>query len=362
MTRKTYLDYLSSRLRCLISSIECLTSNIIMEELKNRARDLLQKLNLDEKRKKVRELEAESSHPDFWQDNRTAAAKMKELALLQKEIENAEYVELLIDEDASEELESMINEMEKTAYLSGLYDKGNAILSIHAGQGGVDAMDWASMLFRMYSRYFERKGWKFEEIDFDPGEEAGIKSVSIAVEGDYAYGYLKGEQGVHRLVRLSPFNADQLRHTSFALVEVLPQVEEVTDVDIKEEDLEWEFYRASSHGGQNVQKVSSAVRLKHKPTGIVVTSQTERYQNQNREYALKHLKAKLWALQQEKRRQEEKEMKGEYQAPSWGNQIRNYVLHPYQMVKDTRTKVETGNVEAVLDGDLDQFVEAELKI
>lgn len=333
-----------------------------MDDLKERAKILLQKLNLDEKKIKIKELEADSTDPDFWQDNQKATAKMKELALLQKEVENAEYIELLLDEkDASEELETMLTEMEKSAYLSGPYDKGNAILSIHAGQGGADAMDWASMLFRMYSRYFERKGWKFEEIDYDPGEEAGIKSVSMAVEGDYAYGYLKGEQGVHRLVRLSPFNADQLRHTSFALVEVLPQVEETTDLDLKDEDLEWEFYRASSHGGQNVQKVSSAVRLKHKPSGIVVTSQTERYQNQNREYALKHLKAKLWALQEEKRRQEQKEMKGEYQAPSWGNQIRNYVLHPYQMVKDTRTKVETGNVEAVLDGALDEFIDAELK-
>lgn len=333
-----------------------------MDELKERAKILLEKLNLEEKKQRIHELEAESTVPDFWNDNRTATAKMKELALLQKEIENAEYIELLmLEEDSSKELEAMLSEMEKAAYLSGMYDKGNAILSIHAGQGGADAMDWASMLFRMYSRYFERKGWKFEEIDYDPGEEAGIKSVSMAVEGDYTYGYLKGEQGVHRLVRLSPFNADQLRHTSFALVEVLPQIEEVTDLDLKEEDLEWEFYRASSHGGQNVQKVSSAVRLKHKPTGIVVTSQTERYQNQNREYALKHLRAKLWVLEQEKRRQEQKDIKGEYQAPSWGNQIRNYVLHPYQLVKDTRTKVETGNVDAVLDGDLDQFIDAELK-
>lgn len=332
-----------------------------MEDLIKKAQILIERINIPEKKRKITEIEAQSIDPDFWKDNVGAQTKMKELALLQKEVENAEMLELLMQEKNEEELAGLLKEMEVYLYLSGKYDKGNAIISIHAGQGGVDAMDWASILSRMYARFFERKGWKYEVINETRGEEAGIKSVSMLVEGEFAYGYLKGEQGVHRLVRLSPFNSDKLRHTSFALVEVLPQIEEIEGVGLREDDLEWEFYRASSHGGQNVQKVSSAVRLKHKPTGIIVTCQTERYQAQNREHALKLLKAKLWAKKEEEKNLQEKEMKGEYKSPSWGNQIRNYVLHPYQLVKDTRTKIETGNVEAVLDGELDSFIEAELK-
>lgn len=332
-----------------------------MDELKTRAKIIVEKLDPEKKKIRIREIEAQSMDPDFWQDNKTASAKMKELAKLQKEVEDAEYITLLLDEDNPEELQKMIEDLEKIMYLSGPYDSGNAILSIHAGQGGADAMDWASMLFRMYSRYAERKGWSIEILNYDAGDEAGIKSVSMLINGENAFGYLKGEQGTHRLVRLSPFNSDQLRHTSFSLIEVLPQVDDDHTIAIKEDDLEWDFYRASSHGGQNVQKVSSAVRLKHKPTGIVVSCQTERYQAQNREYALKFLKAKLASLAETRRREEEKELKGEYKPASWGNQIRSYVLHPYQMVKDLRTRVEIGNVEAVLDGDIDIFIDAELK-
>ena len=331
-----------------------------MNDLIERAKVLLEKLDIEEKKARIRTIEAKSSDPDFWKDTQSASAKMKEMAALQKEIEDAEKLKQYIDSNNTTGLSSLISEMEVYFYLSGPYDKNNAILSIHAGQGGADAMDWAEILKRMYLRYFEKKDWKHDILNETPGEEAGIKSVSISVEGQFAYGYLKGEQGTHRLVRLSPFNADKLRHTSFALVEVLPQVE-TSELEIKEDDLEWEFYRASSHGGQNVQKVSSAVRLKHKPTGITVSCQTERYQAQNRENALKLLKAKLWALEQEKKFEQEKELKGAYRAPSWGNQIRSYVLHPYQMVKDLRTGAETGNTQAVLDGDIDIFIDAELK-
>ncbi|RJQ24978.1 peptide chain release factor 2 [Candidatus Parcubacteria bacterium] len=332
-----------------------------MEGLKERARILIGRLNKEEKKKKISEIEAESFDSNFWKDNIRAAEKMKELAALHKELEDIQKIESLLESEKLEELEKLIKELEKYLYLGGVYDKNNAILTIHAGQGGVDAQDWASMLFRMYMRFFERRGWRHEVLNEAPGEEAGLKSVSILAEGEFVYGYLKGEQGTHRLVRLSPFNADKLRHTSFALVEVLPVIEKIEGLDIREEDLDWEFYRASSHGGQNVQKVSSAVRLKHIPTGITVTSQAERYQIQNRENALKLLKAKLWVLQEEKRKKEEEDLKGVYKPASWGNQIRSYVLHPYQLVKDLRTKVETGNIEQVLDGNIDEFIEAELK-
>ncbi len=332
-----------------------------MDDLKKRAEIVLAKLNIDEKERRFREIEAASVDPEFWKDGLNATKLMQEISLLQKEIESYKKIKELVEVEEYDELEEPLKDIEVYLYLSGPLDKGNAIVSIHAGQGGVDAMDFAMMLQRMYQRYFERRGWKFEIIDQASGEEAGIKYIDFLVEGEYAYGYLKNENGTHRLVRLSPFNANNLRQTSFALVEVLPQVDDDQILKINEDDLEWDFYRASSHGGQNVQKVSSAVRLKHKPTGIVVTCQTERYQNQNREYALKLLKAKLLAKQEEERIVAERKMKGEYKPASWGNQIRNYVLHPYKMVKDVRTQVETGNTEAVLDGDIDIFIEASLK-
>lgn len=333
-----------------------------LEDLKEKAKELLKRLSLDNKRKEIRRIEAESTHPEFWKDNKGASEKMKKLAQLQKEVEKGEYLQLLLETGDYQELAKLLKELDIYLYLNGAYDRGNAIFTISAGQGGADAMDWVQMLFRMYMRFFERKGWRGEVLDESLGEEAGIKKVSISVEGEFSYGYLKGERGVHRLVRLSPFNADKLRHTSFALVEVLPQIEKVEGVEIKEDDLEWEFFRASSHGGQNVQKVSTAVRVKHKPTGITVSCQTERYQIQNRENALKFLKAKLWEYYEAKRKVEEKKLSGEYIAPSWGNQIRSYVLHPYQMVKDLRTGVETGNTESVLNGEIDAFIEAEVKL
>lgn len=332
-----------------------------MEDIKKRVDALVKKLQLEEKKRRIGELAKTSEDSTFWQDHIAASKKMKELSDLQKEVADVGRLQQFVDQGNEKEAEKLLGKLEMFLYLSGSYDESSAIISIHAGQGGVEAMDWAAMLHRMYNRFFEKRGWMSEIIEETPGEEAGVKSITVSVKGDYAYGYLKGEAGVHRLVRQSPFNADRLRQTSFALVEVLPEIEENKEIPIREDDLDWEFFRASSHGGQNVQKVSSAVRLRHKPTGIVVTAQSERYQGQNRENALKILRAKLWSLQEEERRKEEEKLKGGYKTPGWGNQIRSYVLHPYHMVKDLRTGYETSNTDAVLNGELDGFIDAELR-
>jgi len=331
------------------------------EDLITRAKHVLTKLNLDGKRKTVRELEAESTHPDFWKDSAAAAKKMKQMAALQKEVEDGEMLDLLIEDGNAKELEKAVDHFEFALYLSGPYDRNDAIFAIHAGQGGTEAMDWTSMLYRMYSRYVERKGWEAEEIDFTPGDEAGIKSITISVTGSYAYGFLKAEAGVHRLVRQSPFNADKLRQTSFAMVEVWPVFEEGAAIDIKEEDVEWEFYRSGGKGGQNVNKVSSAIRITHLPTGIVVQSQSDRSQQANRETAMKVLKAKLYEMLLNERKEKIEELKGEHKAIEWGSQIRSYVFQPYTLVKDHRTGVEVGDVQKVIDGYLDPFIDAILR-
>jgi len=260
-----------------------------------------------------------------------------------------------------EKLASRLDELELEAAFSGEYDARNAILSIHAGAGGTESQDWTQMLMRMYLRWAERRGYKAEVLDVSPGEEAGVKSVDIGVSGDYATGYLKSEHGVHRLVRLSPFDADHARHTSFALVEVLPEAEADVDVKIASDDLRVDVFRSSGPGGQHMQKTSTAVRLTHLPTGLVVTCQSERSQHQNKEIALKILRSRLLDLELAKRAEERARLKGKRIAAGWGNQIRSYVLHPYKMVKDHRTDYQTSDTDAVLDGELDGFINAYLR-
>lgn len=317
--------------------------------------------------------------PDFWGNPSEAQKVMKQYNNVKNEVESwrvfsrrlHDALELaqLDDESLRPELEAEIasieTELEKrsfTAMLSGKYDHDSAILAIHAGAGGTDSQDWAAMLERMYLRWAEARGFETEIFDTTEGEEAGIKSVTIAVNGEYAFGYLRSEKGVHRLVRLSPFDAAHRRHTSFALVEVLPQVAmDDAEIEIDPGDVKMDVYRSSGAGGQNVQKNATAVRLTHIPTGIVVTCQNERSQTQNREFAMNILRARLLELRRAEKEEERAVLRGEYTKAEWGSQIRSYVLHPYQMVKDHRTDHETGNTQAVLDGDLDQFMEAFLR-
>lgn len=330
---------------------------------------LLLDSKLVEKKASISAIEKESEQADFWQ-REDAQQKMQFLSSWQKEVKalekiekSAEDLKVALELELTEEIQNITQELEKLfkeaelkQYLSGKYDRSHAILSIHPGQGGTEAMDWAEMIKRMYQRYFERKAWKYRFVSEIRGEDAGIKEAIFEIEEDYAYGYLKGEQGTHRLVRQSPFNADNLRQTSFALVEILPILDKQNDIEIKDNDLEWNFTRAGGAGGQSVNKTSSAVELTHLPSNITVKCREERSQIQNRERAMKMLKAKLAKIEEEKFDNELQQAKGQHQNASWGTQIRNYVLHPYQLVKDTRTQVETSQSNEVLDGDLDQFI------
>jgi peptide chain release factor 2 len=293
---------------------------------------------------------------DSWRGFSRRLNDTLELAHLDDESLRAE-----LEAEASA-IESDLEKRSFTAMLSGKYDRDSAILAIHAGAGGTDSQDWAAMLERMYLRWCESRGYESEILDITEGEEAGIKSVTIAVNGEYAFGYLRSEKGVHRLVRLSPFDAAHRRHTSFALVEVLPQVAmDEAEIEIDPGDIKMDVYRSSGAGGQNVQKNATAVRITHIPTGIVVTCQNERSQTQNREFAMRILRARLLELKQAEKEEERAILRGEYTKAEWGSQIRSYVLHPYQMVKDHRTEYESGNTQAVLDGDLDEFMEAYLR-
>lgn len=288
---------------------------------------------------------------------------------LEQQLKDALELAVLDDDNLQEELKTEVETIQKeiekrefNAMLSGEYDRGDALLAIHAGAGGNDAQDWAEMVQRMYLRWAEKRGFETETINLTPGEEAGIKSTTIAINGLYAFGYLRSEKGVHRLVRISPFDSSNRRHTSFVLVEILPQVEDDSSIKINPKDLRIDTYRSAGAGGQSVQKNDTAVRITHIPTGIVASCQNERSQTQNREMAMRVLKARLMELKQRIRKEKIEELRGEYQKAEWGSQIRSYVLHPYQMVKDHRTNFEDGNAEAVLDGNLDPFIESYLRM
>jgi peptide chain release factor 2 len=327
-----------------------------------RLQELSQKLSIPEKREKILQYEAQLKDEKTWQNWELGQKISQDLSSLKKDIEDVEMLEMILEEGDIELFEKEFKRIEVKIFLSEKHDKSTALLTIHAGQGGTEAMDWTEMLLRMYAMYAEKKGWKVQEVDSVKGEEAGYKTVTIEIEGNYAYGFLKNESGVHRLVRQSPFNANDLRQTSFALVEVIPIISDDIEIEIKPEDIVFEAFRSGGSGGQNVNKVSTAVRIRHLATGIVVENQTERYQAKNREKAMQVLRSKLYALELQKIQEEKMRMKGEYKQPGWGNQIRNYVLHPYKLVKDLRTNIEITDPEWVLAGNLDELILAEIRL
>ena len=338
--------------------------------------------DVENKEKELKELESKTTENDFWNDTDNSSKVLKQINSLKSKVEgfkklNNELNNLLemsdllqVEEDeelakellkSTDTLEKNIEKLEITTLLSGKYDNNNAILTIHPGAGGTEAQDWAEMLYRMYTRWANANGYEVKELDYLEGDEAGLKSVTFSVNGDYAYGYLKGEMGVHRLVRISPFDAGGRRHTSFASVEVLPEITDDIELDINPDDIKMDVYRASGAGGQHINKTSSAVRLTHIPTGIIVACQTERSQFQNRDTAMKMLKSKLLNLKEKEQKDTIDELKGIQMDIAWGSQIRSYVFCPYTLVKDHRTNYEVGNVQAVMDGDLNGFIDSYLK-
>ncbi|MFZ0545170.1 MAG: peptide chain release factor 2 [Candidatus Promineifilaceae bacterium] len=349
-----------------------------LQELQNTVDHLRRRLDVPAKLEKIGELEKVTIKPDFWDDSQEAQVVMKELTRLRDEVSVWERVNhrlgdtaelaALEDEELQDDLDREVEVLEKAvgklefrALFSGQYDDEPAILAIHAGAGGTEAQDWAQMLQRMFIRWAEASDYKVEILDESPGDEAGIKSTLMSIEGDYAYGNLKSERGVHRLVRISPYDSSSRRHTSFAKVEVWPDVAEDIEISVDEKDLRIDRFRASGAGGQHVQKNETAIRITHLPTGIVVSCQNQRSLTQNMETAMKILKSQLFDMERRKQNEEMAALKGEDVNAEWGNQIRSYVLHPYKMVKDHRTNYETGNTQAVLDGRLDDFMEAYLR-
>ena len=307
----------------------------------------------------MRQLSALKEETQRWRKLDQRVKDLSELVDISLQEEDASLVQEVRSE--VDRISAEVESLDLLLLLGGEYDTRNAIVAFHAGAGGTESQDWAEMLLRMYVRWAERRGFRTEMLDASPGEEAGIKSAMLEIKGDHAYGYLRAEHGVHRLVRLSPFDSDHARHTSFAMVEVLPEVEQAMEVKINPDDLKVETFRSSGPGGQNMQKTSSAVRMTHLPSGLVVSCQSERSQYQNKEIALKVLQARLLEQERVKRADEKAKLKGEQQSVAWGSQIRSYVLHPYRMVKDHRTGLETGDATSVLDGDLDEFMEAYLR-
>ncbi|WP_455660673.1 peptide chain release factor 2 [Pradoshia sp.] len=353
-----------------------------LEKTATRLADFRGSLDLEEKEARIMELDEIMSEPSFWNDQAKAQGiineanglkdQVGEFNALNESYENLDLTFELIkeepDADLQEELESELTELserlnafELQLLLSEEYDKNNAILELHPGAGGTESQDWASLLLRMYTRWAEKKGFKVETLDYLPGDEAGVKSVTLGIRGHNAYGYLKAEKGVHRLVRISPFDSSGRRHTSFVSCEVMPEFNDEINIEIRTEDLKIDTYRASGAGGQHINTTDSAVRITHLPTNTVVSCQTERSQIKNRETAMKMLKSKLYQLEIEQQEAELAEIRGEQKEIGWGSQIRSYVFHPYSMVKDHRTNAETGNIQAVMDGDLDMFIDAYLR-
>ncbi len=354
----------------------------LLQELKSKLEQIGDSLDIVKLKNELSALEAKVAEQDFWQDNKSSSIVLKQINEIKNKIENYNKIETELnsvlemsellniepDEEMAKEvlkttskLEKEIEKLEITTLLSGKYDNNNAILTIHPGAGGTEAQDWAEMLYRMYTRWANANGFEVKELDYLEGEEAGLKSVTFLVAGEFAYGYLKGEMGVHRLVRISPFDAGGRRHTSFASIEVLPEITEDIEIDINPDDLRIDTYRSSGAGGQHINKTSSAVRITHIPTNIVVACQSERSQIQNRETAMKMLKSKLLNLKEKEQKETIDELKGVQMDIAWGSQIRSYVFCPYTLVKDHRTNFEVGNVEAVMDGDLNGFIDSYLK-